>query len=414
MTQIAIFSGPYPVDDGLGGIGLRLWEIAQILSDAGHEVTIVAPRESEFTHAGVRIVRFSENSWQEIVDASAVVVSTDLPDTRVLLRAHHTGKRVVVENAPPIEHLHYVRVRQAVRGRLLYRDVVARWHLQLLLADHLLVRSEAERAAILGALVAIGRMAGLHDSSDPGLCRVMSLLPIGFTRYAVRAANLATPVGTPVDVLWNGGVWDYCEPGPVVTALAAAKTAGHRLTLRLMYPFAADATERLRRQVAALELDEQVLWPTEPVPHRCRDGLVKTARTLVITGGRTAENATCHRLRLRDSGLYCLPVVVDHYGATADLVAARGIGAVVAPGEPHALATALVEATRDGPLRTRYLTALHEHRSRFRLEAHTSGLLEFLDADRRAPDFGSADHTNAVEDLIRAYPNLHRPGPDIL
>lgn len=414
VSQIAIFSGPYPVDDRLGGIGLRLWEIAQVLGDAGHDVTVIAAQESEFTHAGVRVVAFSEDSWREIVDASDVVVSTDLPDSRVLLRAHRAAKRVVVENAPPIEHLHYARLQQPARRWLLYRDVVARWRLQLWLADYLLVRSEAERAATLGALVATGRMAGLHSSSEPGLRRVMSLLPIGFTHHAARTADLATPVGPPVDVLWNGGVWDYCEPGPVMTALAVAKTAGHRLTLRLMYPFAAEATARLRRQVAALELEEQVLWPTEPVPHRRRDGLMKAARTVVITGGSTAENATCHRLRLRDSGLYCLPVVVDDHGATAGLVAASGIGAVVAPDDPHALATALVEAAHDGPRRTRYLAALREHRSRFRLEAHATGLLEFLDAGRRAIDVGSTDHTNAVEDLIRSYPDLHRPGPDIL
>lgn len=414
MTRIAIFSGPYPVDDGLGGIGLRLWEIAQILGDAGHGVTIVAPRESEFAHPGVRVSVFANGSWRKVVDASDVVVTTDLPDTRVLLHAHHTGTRLVAENAPPIEHLHYARLREPGHGQALYRDLVARWRLQLLLADHLLVRSEAERAATLGALVTIGRMAGLHHHCDPARRQFLSLLPIGFTRHAARAAEAATPVGPPVDLLWNGGVWDYCEPGPVLGAMAAAKASGHPLTLRLMYPFAADATERLRRQVRTLGLGEQVLWPTDPPLHRRRDNLMKTARVIVITGGRTAETATCHRLRLRDSGLYHLPVVVDHHGATADVVAALGIGAVVDPTDPRAMATALVDAVRASPTRAGYLAALHQHRGRFQLEAHVGGLLAFLDAGRRAADIGSAEHTNAVEELIRSHPDLQCRGPDVL
>jgi glycosyltransferase involved in cell wall biosynthesis len=410
MSRVAIFSGPYPVDDGLGGVGLRLWEIAQLLADAGHEVTIVVPRLSEFAHPRVRFDVFAEDSWRAVVQAHDVVLTTDLPDTRVLLYAHAAGKRLIVENAPPIEHLHYDRLRVSEYGQELYRDLVARWQLQLLLADHLVVRSEAERAANLGALVAVGRMAHLYEERDPALRRFLSLLPIGFTRHAARIAASASPAGSPVDLVWNGGIWDYCSPEPVFDAMAAANAAGHRLTLRLMYACDPDTARRLDQ----LGLSQLVQWPRGRTTHGQRDGYMKTARAIVITGRRTAESATCHRLRLRDSALYDLPVVVDPYGGTAELVAAYGIGVVADPGDVNGLATALIGATCDGPARTQYLTGLQDNRGRFQMENYIGDVLEFLDSGRHAPDVGSAEHTAAVDELTRSHPTLHLRAPDVV
>ena len=49
--------------------------------------------------------------------------------------------------------------------------------------------------------------------------------------------------------VWNGGVWDYCAPDPVLEAMAAANAAGQRLTLRLMYPLDPHTTSRLAPNV---------------------------------------------------------------------------------------------------------------------------------------------------------------------
>ncbi|WP_197368018.1 glycosyl transferase, group 1, partial [Streptomyces clavuligerus] len=186
-----------------------------------------------FTHPGIRITTAPA---RKVVDTCEVVLTTDLPDTTLLLHAHRTGVRIVAENAPPVEHLHYTTLT-GDDGAELYRDTVARWRLQLLLADHLLVRSEAEHASVLGALVTAGRMSVAHHQTDPGLAHLVSLVPLGFTRHAAATAATADAAAVVTegacDLLWNGGVWDYCHPAPVLTALARLGPGAP--VLRLMY-----------------------------------------------------------------------------------------------------------------------------------------------------------------------------------
>ncbi|MFI2415101.1 hypothetical protein [Streptomyces sp. NPDC018947] len=415
MSRIGILAGPYPVDDQLGGIGLRLWEMAQALADAGHRVTVCAPYASDFTHPGVTVVAGGE---KETVAASDAVITTDLPDTRLLLDAYERGTLLIAENAPPIEHLHFdAFTGPGAEVEALYRDTVARWRLQLLLADHLLVRSEAERASTLGALVAAGRMSALHHRAGADLADLVSLVPIGYNRHSLHTADTAAAVKDGAcELLWNGGVWDYCRPDPVLQALAADPTSAFRL--RLLYAPPPGRLEGLLAAADDLGVAERVLLPEEPVAHRARDGWVKAARAVVITGERTAENMTCHRLRLRDSALYRLPVVVDGYGATGDLVAALGIGPVIDPNHPQALAAALRHAVADGPERDRYLAALDTarspHRGRFALERHLAPLLSLLESGHRAPDRTDRHHQAAIHTLLTCHPGLREQAPAVI
>ncbi|MEE1744069.1 hypothetical protein [Streptomyces sp. JV184] len=413
MSRIGILAGPYPVDDQLGGIGLRLWEIAQVLADAGHQVTICAPRASDFSHPGVSIVAGRE---EEVAASSDAVVTTDLPNAQVLLAAYEHGTFLVAENAPPIEHLHFDSFA-GPDADALYRDTVARWRLQLLLSDHLLVRSEAERASTLGALVAAGRMSAAHHRVGADLASLVSLVPIGYNRHSLRTADTAAArTGAECELLWNGGVWDYCRPDPVLHALAADPTSAFRL--RLLYAPPPDRLEGLLARADDLGMADRVLLPEAPVAHRARDGWVKAARAVVITGERTAENMTCHRLRLRDAALYRLPVVVDGYGATGDLVAALGIGPVVDPNYPQALAAALRHAACDGPERDGYLDALDTARSprrgRFALERHLAPLLGLLESGHRAPDRTDRHHQDAIHTLLTCHPGLREQAPAVI
>lgn len=412
MSRIGILAGPYPVDEQLGGIGLRLWEIAQVLADAGHQVTVCAPRASDFTHPGVTVVAGQQ---EETAAESDAVITTDLPDTRVLLAAYEHGTLLVAENAPPLEHLHYESFT-GPDAEDLYRDTVARWRLQLLLSDHLLVRSEAERASTLGALVATGRMSALHHRAGADLASLVSLVPIGYNRHSRRAADTGVSRDDQrCDLLWNGGVWDYCHPGPVLRAMAADRSSN--LTLRLLYAPPPGRLEPLLAKATELGVRDRMSWPGDAVPHGSRDGWVKTARALVITGGRTAENMTCHRLRLRDAALYGLPVVVDGHGATGDLVAALGIGSVADPGHPHQLAAALHRAVTDGPDRSRYLSALDLARGpggRFGLERHLQPLLRLLETGHRAPDRPDRRHQDSIQALLTQHPGLLRQAPAVI
>ena len=263
--------------------------------------------------------------------------------------------------------------------------------------------------------MATGRLHSLHQDRGPALSGFLSLVPIGFNRHAKRAAGAGTWTGYSVDLLWNGGIWDYCHPGPLLNALRIARDDGHALSLLFLYTPAPHVQDLIQQQLRWLDLDAQVSWPTSSLPHRERDFLLRAARALVFTSDRpTAENVTCHRLRLRDAGLYRLPVVSDHFVGTGTFIKASGIGAAVDPTDSRALATALINATHNGRPRERYLAALDAHQERFSLETHLVPLLEFLSAGRRAVDAGSTARAQAISDLLRAHPSLVEAAPPVL
>src|SRR6266851_4914499 len=71
-----------------------------------------------------------------------------------------------------------------------------------------------------------------RPSAPPHL---ISLLPLGVNHASARQAAAAGP-GEPADLVWNGGIWDYCEPSPLWPALARLRDDGQPLSLRLLYP----------------------------------------------------------------------------------------------------------------------------------------------------------------------------------
>jgi len=404
-VRITVFCGPYPVDEHLGGTGLRMWELAQALAGDGADVTLVVARPSTFTWPGITIVTFTEDAWPELIASVDAVITTDLPDTRLLLHAYHCGVLTIVENAPPIEHLHYSELRTAADPQALYDEFADRYRLQLLVADHLLVRSAPERASTLGALVAAGRLGWLHHRESPAMRHLITLLPVGYSRAAGARADAAVP-GDPVDLVWNGGIWDYCEPSPLWPALAMLRHENRPLTLRLLYPPPPHARDAITTAIRQHGIEGLVDVPVASVPHHDRDGLLLAARAIVCTGKDGAETQTCHRLRLRDAFLYRLPAVIDHYGASADLVAQHRIGAVADPHDPWSLAAALASAARDGTARDGFLAALETVRDRFTIEASMGGLRDFLAAGRHAPDVGTRRHKEALADLLNRRPLL--------
>jgi hypothetical protein len=405
-----MFSGPYPVSERLGGIGLWLWELGQALSAAGVEVSIVVPAASDLSWPGIRLVPFDEDTWAGLVDGADAVLSTDLPNTRILLRAHAAETLVVTENAVPVEHLDYSALRAAADPGGVYDELRARFLLQCWLTDYFLVRSPAERAGVIAVLAAAGRLDAAHHGRSRRLAHLMSLLPVGYTSHAADHAARAEVCAEPVEFTWSGGLWDYFDTGPVLDAVAQLHGAGSGVRVRFLYPAPAGQplaeAARLEQRRAARGLHDLVELYPAPLAHTARDGVLKASRALLCIGRDGIENYTCHRLRLRDALLYRLPVVIDSFGASGDWVAQTGIGLTVDPYAPGALAGAMQRLTVDQTLYQRCRAAIDAVRPAHRYEHNLTGLLGFLRAAARAPDAGSRRQHEAVTALLAAHPAL--------
>ncbi|MGH3379430.1 MAG: hypothetical protein ACRDP6_32325 [Actinoallomurus sp.] len=414
--QLTIFTGPYRVGANIGGIGLRCWELACALSDAGVPVTLVCPPGSDTTwsRSHLAVVLFAEDTWRDIVEASTAVMTGAEADTRVILHAYRLGRPLIAETAVPVEHLDYDRLRNSADPTDVYGEVMDQYLLQVLTADHLLARSAVERAGLYATLATMGRLTPQQHERSRTLDHLVSLVPIGFAAAADRTLTSSPVTAEPVEFTWSGGIWDFYDTEPVCRALALLRDEGQPMRVRFLYAPPADQevaeAARLTRIVDELGLQDLVLRYNGRLAHSERDGLMKATRALMCLGRPGVENQLCLRLRLRDVLLYRTPVIVDAHGASGDWVRRLGIGLAVDTREVRQVADAMTALASDNGLLTPCLHAIEAERSHHFFEANIGPLLDFLADRRRAADAGSPVQTEAIERILRRRPALaHDP-----
>lgn len=396
----------------MGGIGLRIWEVAQVLAER-FEVEILVAEASDLSHIGIRFLYGDRGEHERAIDSADVVLFNDLPDPMLLLRAFQGDKLIVSENAVPLEHLEYASVKGAADPDETYAEVLDGFRLQLLVSDHFLVRSPVERASMLGALVHAGRISP-SAYRDPRLSDLVSLLPIGFNAFSQRHAEAAQPVEERADVVWSGGIWEYLDAASVPSAVAAVTGEAPDLSVLFMYPPPAEVPEggRLRAAVARHRVTDRVRILDDAPLHPERDAFLTAAFGLVCTAKEGVENQTCERLRLRDVWLYRLPIIVDRFGATGALVERLGVGVAVDPATRE-LADALLAIGRDTGLRSRLRANVEAVRERFRIESNVEPLVAAIGGYRPVSK-ERVRRRAAVERLLDSAPSLSRSPTPLL
>src|SRR5689334_17304467 len=101
---VLLDAGPYALNStGVGGIGLRIAEFAETLGTRFRVQVAVADPDDAIPvgYATVAPLR----SWAKLLDDCAAVLFFDLADRRRMEEAVAARRLVIVENAPPIEHL---------------------------------------------------------------------------------------------------------------------------------------------------------------------------------------------------------------------------------------------------------------------------------------------------------------------
>lgn len=395
--KVAILAERYPVDDGAGGIGVRFWEMAQVLSTS-HQVRVLVPRPSEFSHPNVELLCAEAASWQGLLDWCDVALFGDMPDPEKLLMAYRLGRLIVCDNAVPIEQLHYPELRTAANREHVYRQLVAAFELQVLVSDIFLTRSAVERATLLSAMAIAGRLN--HDTlaGDATLGPLIFDVPIGFNTDSAAKARDAQPRLDMVDYTWNGGIWDYFNAPAVIEALSSEDKPP---TVRFMYPCGdgnwVTGGRDLKREAGARGLLNAIDFRDESIPHRHRDGYLLSTRALLSIAHPGIENETCIRLRLRDAFLCNLPVIVDAYGMTGQYVRACGIGLAVASADERELRQAMRALVADADLYETCRRNLADQARSVLLDDTMAPLLARLSAGAHAVDRNRRDLRERIE-----------------
>lgn len=339
-------AGDYSLDlEAIGGIGLRLVELADVLSQ-DFDVCIFSPTTRK-PPTGNFAVHVHPEQWSSVLAQAFAVMTFDMPDRRRLEDIAHSGVFHIAENAPPLEQLQYPSLSST--GDQTYLDMVDSFTFQARNADFFMVRSAVEMATMAASLCCLGRITPSTVGEDATFGTLMSLVPIGYSASSLHRAQTASPLQAP-DFLWTGGLWSYFDPGTVIDAIAYCHQRGVPATLGFLHcqetADTRDTIASLKEQVRNLNLGPYVSFFEDTPSEETRNGLIKSSKGLICIARPGIENRTCVRLRVRDSRLHGIPTLVDAHGPTFDELSRDGLATPIAQGGPVALAKAMMRLHR--------------------------------------------------------------------
>jgi len=216
------------------------------------------------------------------------------------------------------------------------------------LGDFFVCASERQRDYWLGALAALGRVN--PATADGGqLRRLIDVVPFGLPAEAPRAGGAGLKGVLPGLgardrlIVWGGGLWDWLDPFTPIRAMAqvAGRHPGARLVFFEAARYRTPAVEQARHLAAELGLLDRSVLFADWLPAERWTACLLEADVGLSFHPDTAETRLAFRTRLLDYMWAGLPIVTAAGDALADLVAARGLGRVVTPGDVDGLSAAL-------------------------------------------------------------------------
>jgi len=402
---------PEPVRRLTAGVGTRFVALAEVLSRAGHGVTLAIPNdpaEAEAVKPPVELVR---------ADPDTLGAQADGHDWVLIhghLGNHYLSQRddlpVVVDLYDPflVENLHY----HHELGFEPYRTDHATWKLQLGRGDLFLCSSIEQRFFYLGWLGALGRVNPLVLEDDPGLRGLIAELPFGTPSGGPPPRSPAPEVlegvrkGAPV--LYFGGIYDWYDPGVVLEALPSIIEQEPEVVVVFVDHPHPDETP-LSAAAMTRRLAEEKGWLGTSVrfegwrPYDRRFELAMAADLAVVTHRPGLETDLSLRTRMVDLLWLGLPVVATRGGAMSGIIETIGAGRTVAPGDAVELADAVVALLGDPEARERAGAAGRRWAEGRCWEDVSRPLLDFAAAPRRDP------HRDRFVDLAPSASSAEEP-----
>lgn len=315
----AVLLCPEPLGHGQpAGIGIRFLEIARVLRDDGHAVTILSPDAG--TIDGVRGMHIAPEALAAVARANDLAVVQGHVANAFFV--HAGAIPVVVDLYDPyiIENLHYY----SERGLEVFRYD----HLTLMTSigrgDYFLCASEAQRLFYLGVMLAAGRLNPMLFEADPRLDSLIGTAPFG-----VQPPREIRP-RTSHDILF-GGIYDWYDPIAAIDAVARVRDSFPDATLTFTHHPNPEITPqgKLAEAMAHAKANGHEFVRFEPwAPYDQRAEFFERFSVALLTFPRSIETDLSMRTRVYDY-LWCgLPIVTSSAPGTDELLARYGAGIV--------------------------------------------------------------------------------------
>jgi hypothetical protein len=386
-----------PLTDAMAGPAIRAWHLAHVLASR-FDVTLASTAGASRRHVSMRVCSVAEvtRGMAALVEGSDVVFA---PTS--VVRRH---PEVASSSAPLVVDMyiptHLENLERGGRGDVEHERAVA--HQVSVINDDLgrgdffLCASERQRDFWLGALSHAGRVNPATYDDDPTLRRLIDVVPFGLppdppvpAGPVLRRHFPAIGAQDPV-VVWGGGVYDWFDPVSLVRAVDRVRSTipDVRLVFLGMSNPNPDIVEMARAgelRAVSDELDltgTTVFFNEEWVPYDTWGSYLVDADVAVSLHLDNLETRFSFRTRVLDYLWARRPMILTGGDSLGDLVAARGLGITVAPGDVGAIADALTRLLAEGLPQADFGPTLAE----FQWPTVAQPLLRWLDAAHRAPD----------------------------
>jgi GT2 family glycosyltransferase/glycosyltransferase involved in cell wall biosynthesis/SAM-dependent methyltransferase len=352
------------IAERMSGPAIRAVEIAKALA-ASCDAVLAVPTKPEVEVEGVTVAVFTDEAdLRRLADASDVVVfqgytlqaMPTLADTSAVLVADLYDPWLF-EN---------IELHTGLRGGdAVLRADAAVLNTVLDECDFFVCASERQRDYWLGMLAGRHRLTQAQYASDPTLRHLIDVVPFGLPdrepqRRAPVLKGVAPGIGRDDQVvLWGGGAWDWFDPLGMVEAWPAVveRVPDAKLWFLGLHLTTENADHMRVAQMAVRRAEELGLTGTSVffgdwVPYELRESYLLEADLGVTVARDLAETRLSFRTRVLDYLWAGLPVVTTEGDVLSDLVRNEDLGRVVPPGDPVALADAVVDLLRSPVART--------------------------------------------------------------
>jgi glycosyltransferase involved in cell wall biosynthesis len=361
MSFRVVVRTPDVVGERMAGPGIRAWQLAREL--AKHfQTTLIAKREGPLPADDVAILELGTDEAREAKRAADVLVGQ--PSRRFTrLRAR---QRMVYDLFDPtvLELRELYGQQPSLRQRV--HLAAEWWRLAHALVDADLLISAAPNQKRFYETLRAGDAAWIEVP--------FGVDPQEWSRCGKPRANV---------VIWGGGVWEWLDPGTAVEAILRLNREG--LDARLLFLGRSRPNRTLvdRRREDRFERLLEVGRPfvgtnEEWVPYRERLSWLCSGKVAIMLHRRTAEAGASIRTRLFDAIASATPVVTTEGGFAADLVKEEGLGFVVPPEDPGAVAAAIRTLLTDDEIFSACVQSLERIRPRYAWATVTRPLVDAI------------------------------------
>jgi glycosyltransferase involved in cell wall biosynthesis len=364
VTRLLVVSsdrvGPF-----MTSVGVRAYHLAQALAGS-FDVTLMVPNSpGEVELDGVEVIQASRPLSSGLGGFDAVVAEVlPLPALRDLARR---DVRTIYDLYVPsqFESLSSPSDGGADVAPLFARAAQLALRFALATGDAFVCASERQRDLWLGMLGGLGRIDRDVYRRDPTLRGLIDVVPFGLPAAApVPGARVLKGVWPGIGeddrvLLWAGGIVDWLDPLTPIRAmeLVAQRRPDVKLLFLGLRPPQGVQTAMAAQAVAlarALGLLDRVVFFNEGwVPYAERQGYLLEADLGVSAHFDSLETRYAFRTRLLDHFWAGLPTLTSAGDVLAELVAARGLGRVLAVGDVQGWAEAIVALLDDEAERAR-------------------------------------------------------------